>query len=710
VDIEDLVKSVQAYTPNADADLIRKAYQLAAKAHGDQRRESGDLYLSHPLAVAGILAEIHMDPTTIIAGLLHDLLEDTDVPLEAINAEFGEEVGRLVDGVTKLKRLTDLAEKGPRTFEEQEAESLRKMFLAMAEDIRVVLIKLADRLHNMRTLWALSSKRQLRNARETMEIFAPLANRLGIWRIKWELEDLALRYLDWDRYHEIAKLLAERRVERQEYIERVVQIAKEVLEQEGIEATVYGRPKHIYAIIRKMQEKNRDFDQIYDKSGIRIIVGNVRDCYAVLGIIHSKWSPVPGEFDDYIAIPKDNMYQSLHTAVVGPEGKIVEFQIRTHVMHRIAEYGIAAHWRYKERRPQDPIFEAKIAWLRQLMEWQRDVMDAQEFVDSLKTDVFQDRVYVFTPKGDVIDLPVGATPVDFAYYIHTQVGHRCRGAKVNGSLVALSYQLQTGEQVEVLTAKRGGPSRDWLNPRLGYVKTARARQKIRQWFRREQREENIAQGREILEKELRRLGVAEMAFEDVAKLLGYAKLDDLLAAIGYGDITPPKIANRVVAEKEESLALPRVAPPKSVSPGVQVAGVGDLLTRLAPCCNPVPNDPIVGFITRGRGVTIHRKDCPNIKNITETERLIDVNWGVVSELYPVTIVIKSLNRAGLLSDIAGIVAGEGVDISAAQVQTHPDRTATIRATLDIANIDQLSTVMAKIEAMKDVLEARRELG
>lgn len=713
MDFEQLLENVQAYTPSVDERELRQAYELAASAHADQLRASGDSYISHPLAVAGILAEIHMDPTTIVAGLLHDVIEDSDVSLEQVTDQFGEEVSLLVDGVTKLDRLSDLSELSPNSFESQEAESLRKMFLAMAEDIRVVLIKLADRLHNMRTLWALSPKRQMRMARETIEIFAPLANRLGIWRIKWELEDLCFRYLEWDIYHQIAKLLSERRAERQEYIERVVELAQHELEQGGIKATVYGRPKHIYSIYRKMQRKNQSFDQIYDLFAIRIVVDTLRDCYTALGLLHSLWTPVPGEFDDYIAIPKDNMYQSLHTAVVGPQGKIVEFQIRTQAMHHIAEYGIAAHWRYKEGGRQDVAFDSKVAWLRQLLEWQRDIIDAQEFVDSLKTDAFQDRVYVFTPKGDIVDLPQGATPLDFAYYIHTEIGHRCRGAKVNGRLVALNYQLKTGEQVEVLTAKQGNPSRDWLNPRLGYIKTGRARQKVRQWFRREERDDNIVQGRNILEKEMHRLGADQMGFDQVAKLMKYAKLDDLLAAIGYGDVTPPQIANRITAlaaENSEPLIDTQPTRQTTVVPGIQVMGVGDLLTRLAPCCNPVPNDDIVGFITRGRGITVHRRDCPNVKNITDTERLIEVSWGPTQDLYPVTINILTMNRSGILSEVAGIVAGEGINISSAQVKSHPDRTATIRATLDIKNLDQLSTVMAKIEALSDVIETHRDLG
>ena len=713
MDIDQLVESVKSYAPEADEGLLRRAYDMANKAHEDQLRSSGDPYISHPLAVAGVLAEIHMDVPTVVSGLLHDIIEDSSLLLPELVQEFGEEVGQLVDGVTKLERLTHLTEMNPRALEDEEAESLRKMFLAMAEDVRVVLIKLADRLHNMRTLWALPPRRQLRMARETQEIFAPLANRLGIWALKWELEDLAFRYLDWDLYHQVAKLLAERRAERQEYIDRVAQMSKEELSNAGVEATAYGRPKHIYSIYRKMQRKNQEFDQIHDLFAIRIIVRDIQQCYAALGIIHTKWPPIPGEFDDYIAMPKDNLYQSLHTAVLGPEGKIVEFQIRTEEMHHIAEFGVAAHWRYKEGSPQDLAFEAKIAWLRQLLEWQREVIDAREFVDSLKTDLFQDQVYVFTPKGDVFDLPLGATPVDFAYRIHTEIGHRCRGAKVNGRLVALSYQLQTGEQVAILTAKKGGPSRDWLNPRLGYVQTARAKQKIRQWFRREQRDENISQGRAILERELQRLGADQMPFEQVAGLLKYEKLDDFLAAIGYGDVTPPQIANRVTAavQEEEPLvfkpSLPRTT---SSSTGIQVKGVGNLLTRMAPCCNPVPPDPIVGFITRGRGITIHRKDCPNVKNITETERLVDVSWGANQEIYSVTINIRTLNRRGILSEVAGVVAEEEINISSAQVTSHPDRTATIRATLEVMDLNQLSTVMAKIEAMQDVIEARREMG
>ncbi|NLS77789.1 MAG: bifunctional (p)ppGpp synthetase/guanosine-3',5'-bis(diphosphate) 3'-pyrophosphohydrolase [Chloroflexi bacterium] len=712
MEIDQLIASVLEYAPTVDEALLRRAYEVASQAHAGQLRSSGDTYISHPLAVASILAEIHMDQPTLVAGLLHDVVEDSEVTLEQVSADFGPEIAKLVDGVTKLERLGNLTEIGPHGLEEQEAESLRKLFLAMAEDVRVVLIKLADRLHNMRTLWALSPKRQLRMARETIELFAPLANRLGIWRLKWELEDLAFRYLDWDLYHQIAKMLSERRTERQDFIQRVVELAQQELQAQGIQATVYGRPKHIYSIYRKMQRKNVDFDQIYDLFAIRVIVSGVRDCYAALGIIHTKWPPIAGEFDDYIAVPKDNMYQSLHTAVLGPEGKIVEFQIRTEEMHRISEFGVAAHWRYKEGIQQDADFEAKIAWLRQLLEWQREVMDAQEFVDSLKTDVFQDRVYVFTPKGDIVDLPAGSTPLDFAYQIHTDIGHRCRGAKVNGNLVALNYQLRTGEQVEILTAKQGTPSRDWMNPRLGYLKTGRAQQKIRQWFRRERRDENIAEGKVILEKELRRLGADQMPFEEVAKLLKYDKLDDLLAAIGYGDVSPPQIATKVTAimDQAKPLTPSPSARPSSGKSGIQVMGVGDLLTRLAPCCNPVPSDPIVGFITRGKGITVHRKDCPNVKSITETERLVEVSWGATHEVYPVTISIKTLNRPGILSEVAGIVAGEGVDISAANVITHPDRTATIRTTLEITNLDQLSTVMAKIEAMRDVLEARRELG
>ena len=693
-----------------EAEAIRRAYEVAAAAHADQLRDSGEPYITHPVAVAAILTDLRLDAATIQAALLHDVPEDTSVTLADIRNQFGDEVARLVDGVTKLRKIKRKSRLDTATtFEREQAENLRKIFLATVDDIRVILIKLADRLHNMQTLGPLSRERQVRTARETLEIFAPLANRLGIWQLKWQLEDLSLRYLDPEAYYQIASYLSERRQEREAYIQRVATMLKTRLESEGIPAQVTGRPKHLYSIYQKMYEKSRTFDQIYDVRGVRVIVNTERDCYAALGLVHSMWRPIPGEFDDYIAMPKDNMYQSLHTAVVGPEGKPLEVQIRTTAMHQVAEYGIAAHWRYKEHARRNASLEAKIAWLRQVSEWRGDVKDPEEFVDSLKTDVFPERVYVFTPKGDIVDLPAGATPVDLAYYIHSEIGDHCRGAKVDGRLVSLDYRLRTGEQVEILTSKKGGPSRDWLNPSLGYITTARARQKVRQWFRRQQREQNIALGREILEREMKRLGLEQQSFEEIARLFKYSRVEDFLAAIGYGDISPIQIANKIddAAARKPDL---KISPLRESRADFRVTGVGDLLTRLAKCCNPVPGDRIVGFITRGKGITIHRADCSTLKHIEETERLISVNWGPTREVYPVVIHIEALDRQGLLRDIAAVVSDAGISMSAANVTTHDDQTATIVATLGISSIGQLSEIMSKIESIRDVVEVHRQMA
>lgn len=705
---EQFLQKLDQNLSDADRELLRRSYEIAARAHEGQTRLSGEPYVYHALAVAEILMDLHLDATTLAAALLHDVPEDTPITLEDIRRQFGEEIAKLVDGVTKLERIRELSRSRQGTLAEAQAENVRKIFLAMVDDIRVIMIKLADRLHNMRTLDALPPEKQKRIAQETLDIYAPLANRLGIWELKWQLEDLALLHLEPEEYRRIARLLAEKRQEREEYLQRVIAIIRNRLKEEGIAAEVTGRPKHIYSIYRKMKEKERDFEEIYDVRGVRIIVDTVKDCYAVLGIIHTMWRPIPGQFDDYIAMPKDNLYQSLHTAVIGPEGRAFEVQIRTWDMHRVAEYGIAAHWRYKEQAKRDLSLEAKIAWLRQESELRREVKDAGQFVESLKSDVFPERVYVFTPKGDIVDLPKGATPVDFAYYIHTEIGHRCRGARVNGRLVPLDYQLRTGDQVEILTAKKGGPTRDWLNPELGYIKTARAREKVRQWFKQQERAENIAQGREILEKELQRLGLEQRPYEEIAKIFKYDNVDNFLAAIGYGDIAPQQIAAKLADAVVQPQLFPEpILPPPSVV-GIQVKGVGDLLTRLARCCNPVPGDPIIGYITRGTGITVHRRDCPNIKNIKDTERLIGVEWGVMREAYPVDIRIEAFDRAGLLRDVASIVADEGINMSAANVSTHADNTATIQATLLINNIQQLRNVLSRLESLRDVLEVRRE--
>ncbi len=713
MDIDTLLQQVQKTVPHANLDLIRRAYEVASLAHEGQKRASGEPYIQHSLAVAQYLVDLCPDPPTIAAGLLHDVVEDSILSVEDLRQEFGDEITRLVDGVTKLGEIGKLSQMGRRDLQDQEAESLRKMFLAMVDDVRVVLIKLADRLHNMHTLAALPEDRRRRLAKETLDIFAPLANRLGIWQVKWELEDLGFRHLYPEQYKGIASLIDERRAERETHLEAIVGTLQRELEAAGIEAEVSGRPKHIYSIYRKMERKGLPFDQIYDVRGVRIIVNDVPTCYVALGIVHNMWRPIPGQFDDFIATPKDNMYQSLHTAVVADDGKTLEVQIRTRKMHRIAEYGIAAHWRYKEQMQRDMAFEAKIAWLRSLMEWRQDVTDAQEFVDSLKSDVFKDRVYAFTPRGDVVDLPAGSTPIDFAYHIHTEIGHRCRGAKVNGRLVGLDYQLRNGDQVEILTAKRGGPSRDWLNPHLNYTKTARARQKIRQWFRRQNRAENVAQGRELLARELRRLNVEQESYEDIAHLFNYDKVEDFLAAIGYGDISAQRIATKVLEaeleQAEQPIYLVPVAP--AGTPEIRVRGVGDLLTHLAGCCHPLPGDDIVGYITRGRGVTIHRRDCPNILRTSEQERLIEVDWGPAMKTYPVRVVIRAYDRGGLLRDIGTVVAGEDVNMTAANITTQAKKNmATIMATLEITDIAQLSRVLAKIEQVHNVVEARRQQG
>ena len=709
---ESLLQQMPEALSQNGRELIQRAYELAEVAHSGQKRASGEPYLQHSLTVAQILADLRLDSATIAAGLLHDVVEDSVVTVEDLRQNFGDEVASLVDGVTKLSQIDKLSQMTQRDLQDEEAESLRKMFLAMADDVRVVLIKLADRLHNMRTLGALSGQRQRRIAGETLEIFAPLANRLGIWQMKWELEDLGFRYLNPPKYQEIAAQLDERRAARERRIARIIGILKKRLRKEGLGAEISGRPKHIYSIYAKMNRKGLPFEQIHDVRGVRIIVNTVMDCYAVLGIVHSLWRPIPGEFDDFIATPKDNMYQSLHTAVVGPNGKPLEVQLRTREMHRRAELGIAAHWRYKEQAKRDVVFEAKVAWLRSLMEWRQEVTDAWEFVDSLKSDVFQySRVYTFTPKGDIVDLPSGSTPIDFAYNIHTEVGQRCRGAKVNGKMVALDYQLQNGDQVNILTAKRGRPSRDWLNPHLGYIKTSRARQKIRQWFRRQDRVEAVAQGRQLLEKELKRLGLDQKNYEEIATLLKFGKVEDLMAAIGYGDVNTQQIAAKLIeAEKEEEEPeLPEAAPPPPEVSGVTVRGVGDLLTRVAGCCHPLPGDPVVGYVTRGRGITIHRQDCRNILYLEDRDRLIEVDWGEdFKQVFPVMIQVLAYDRTGLMRDITEIMAGERINISAANAATHPkDHTAVITVTLEISSIVQLSRILDKIEKLPNVFEARR---
>ncbi|MEJ5222257.1 MAG: bifunctional (p)ppGpp synthetase/guanosine-3',5'-bis(diphosphate) 3'-pyrophosphohydrolase, partial [Tepidiforma sp.] len=675
---------------------------------------------SHPLAVAGILASWHLDAQTLCAALLHDVQEDCGVRNEEIAERFGPRVAKLVDALTKLDKLPmNVADLDPMRGTTQ-SQNLRKMFLAMAEDLSVVLIKLCDRLHNMRTLWAFPPEKQRRIALETQEIFAPLASRLGVWQIKWELEDLAFRYLEPEKYREIAELLASKRVTRERVIAEASVILKEHLEAAGIKAEVTGRAKHIYSIYQKMRRysaQSKSFDQIYDLLAMRVFVDTVSECYHALGVIHALWRPIPGQFDDYIGNPKDSMYQSLHTTVVGPGGRPLEIQIRTWEMHRVAEYGVAAHWRYKEGGKQAGRDEERIAWLRQLIEWQRDLAGADEFVESVKTDIFHDQVFVYTPKGDVLDLPAGATPLDFAYRIHTDLGHQTVGAKVNGRMVALNSPLKTGDVVEILRSRTSkGPSRDWLNQNLGYIRTAHSREKIRQWFRKQERAENIERGREMLEKELKRLGwdVAERQ-EQLLQLFNYTSWEDFLAAIGYGGVSTNSIARKVAAviEREEAEAEePPQLPQKQQAaklggPGMRVLGVGNLLTTMARCCNPVPGDQIVGYVTRARGVTVHRADCLNILNEAERERIVEVEWGTVTRTYPVSIRIEAWDRVGLLRDITTVVTDEKVNMVGVRTIENGDGSVTITTTLETTGIEQLSRLLARIEIVRGVRSVER---
>jgi len=716
MEIGTIIAQASTYLPQVDLDMIRKAYERASMAHQGQRRESGEAYIQHSLSVASKLTELRLDASTVAAGLLHDVVEDSDASIRDLEREFGSEVARLVDGMTTLAGVDGTMDDRNGYRSEREADNLRKMLLAMVDDPRVILIKLADRLHNMRTLKAISDvERRQCIARETLDVFAPLASRLGMYQIKWELEDLGFRYVSPEAYTEIAFKLNERHQDREREIAVFIERIKRALAKEGIaDAAVVGRPKHIYSIYRKMQLKGLPFEQIYDVRAVRVIVKTVPQCYHALGIVHSLWRPIPSGFDDYIASPKDNSYQSLHTDVVTEGGKTMEVQIRTAAMHEVAELGIAAHWRYKEgRRERDEQFEAKIKWLQSVLAAPRDE-DAEAFVDLMKSDIFREQVYVFTPMGEAIELPMGATPIDFAYRIHTEVGHRCRGAKVNRRLVSLNHALHNGDQVEILATKHGGPSRDWLNPEMGYVRTARARQKIRQWFRRQAREQNVERGRALVEKELRRLSL-EFKADQVAQMFRKDNPDEFFAKVGTGDIHPASVAAKLVAKlsAEQDLGLPPPEPGRlpALDTGVRVKNVGDLLTNLARCCNPVPGDPIVGYITRGRGVTIHRKDCPNILSTTERERLIEVSWGEDLKTYPVSVRIRAYDRTRLLRDIGEVLGNEDVSMVSGDIVTQREKNlATFTVVLQVTDISQFSRVLAKLEQLPNVLEARRITG
>lgn len=712
--IERLADSLANDTHLGDVNLVARALIAAGNAHKGEVRKSGEPYIVHPIEVTVILSRMRLDAQTLAAGLLHDVVEDTPITLDQLSSLFGERVAQLVDGTTKLSKIrwsTDEEDGRERAVREreQQAESLRKMFLAMVDDIGVVLIKLADRLHNMRTLDAMPLHKQQRISQQTMEIYAPLANRLGIWQVKSELEDLAFRYLHPDEYKAISSEIERRGADAAVVLDNVTGELQALLDEANITADMYGRSKHIYSIYRKMNRKNRPFDEIYDVIGIRILVNSVQDCYSVLGIVHGKWHPVPGEIDDYIATPKESMYQSLHTAVIGPNAHPVEIQIRTWEMHQVAEYGIAAHWRYKEGGKGDQRLEAKITWLRQLMDWRDEVADAEEFVESLKSDVFQDMVYCFTPAGDIIELPAGATPVDFAYRIHTQVGHHCVQAKVNGTVVPLDYHLQNAQVVQIKTSNAvPGPRRAWLQANSGYVHTASAREKIRQWFRRQERDENIQQGREALERELKRLGLS-MRLEDVlAKFPRYTRLDDFLAAIGYGAVTSTAIATRMDETDKDVLPTATIKAP-SAPARVEVMGAGNLLTIQANCCRPLPGDDIVGYTTRGRGVVYHRLDCPNVTNLPDPERLVPVSWGgQINATHPVPIRVAALDRVGLLKDVSTLLSDERVNILSMLTQTHDDRSVTLLLTVEVESVQQLSQVIHKLESLRDVVEVHRD--
>ena len=713
ISISNILNRLKAYAPETDLALVEKAYQFADRVHAGQKRKSGDPYIEHPLTVARILTDLEQDAITIAAGLLHDVVEDREVAAETLRAEFGGEVARLVEGVTKLSRLTyDSAEK-------MQAENFRKMFLAMAEDIRVIVIKLADRLHNMQTLEYLSPSRQKAIALETREIFAPLAHRLGMWHLKWLLEDLSFHFLEPAQYHLISQRVAQSRQERENYVAGFIAEITARLAEAGVEAAIKGRPKHFFSIYKKMTDQNLQFNELYDLLGIRIIVGNIKECYQALGLIHEHWKPIPGHFKDYIAMPKPNMYQSLHTAVVGPGGYPVEVQIRTEQMNRVAEYGVAAHWLYKDRLGRPLQSGDKLTWLKQLLEWQKDLADAKEFMDSVKIDFFSDQVFVFTPKGDVVDLPLGATPLDLAYRIHTEVGHRYQGAKVNGRIVSLGYQLKSGDIIEIITAKQDKPSLDWLN----FAQTHQARSKIKQWFHHRRRDENVDQGRAELVKELRRYlldASAVLTETNLKKILEAFKIeqaDDLYAAIGQGEISPGQVARKLkemveVASRSEELELPKVSRPRPRSSGgVVVEGMEGVLIRLSRCCSPLPGDAIVGFITRGRGVSIHRRDCKNLRTAQKhLDRIItEVRWqDLPTAHYPVEVAVRGFDRIGLLKDVTSKIAECGTSINSVQLRTDKDAgVVTANLVIEVANIEQLQQVTQAVRDINGVYDVYR---
>ena len=713
--IETLMTRVREYLPAERLGVIEDAYRYAEDAHRGQTRMSGEPFIEHPLQTAVALADLKMDAHGLAAALLHDVVEDLDdIALEDIRQRFGEEITQLVDGVTKFTEAEYAASGSVNTplAARAQAETIRKMLMAMAEDIRVVLIKLADRLHNMRTIEFMSPPKRIEKSQETLDIYAPLAHRLGIWEMKWQLEDMAFRQLDPEGYREISERLNSTRTSREAYIHNALSILQSRLSDAGIVADVVGRPKHIYSIhtkIAKYAAQNKSVDDIHDLFALRVLVDSIQDCYGALGIIHTQWHPVPGEFDDYIANPKDNLYQSIHTTVVAEDGHPLEIQVRTREMHQLAEYGVAAHWLYKEGKVGDDSFERKMVWLRQILEWQRDVAGAEEFVDALKADIFQNQVFVYTPLGELKELPAGSTPLDFAFRIHSDLIFRCIGAKVNGKLVSLSYQLKNGDTCQILTSKTvRGPSLDWLNEDLGYVNTRSARAKVRQWFKRQERSVNTQRGRDLYQRHIRRLTTQQD--QQVASMMGIGRLEDFLAALGDGSITVAQVVNKLSSREKDAEAEVRhqqeLGLPISPSTGIQVMGVGDLLTSMARCCNPINGDEIVGFITRTKGVTIHRRSCPNIQNEDEPERLVPVSWGETEVKYPVRIQVKSMDRVGLLRDVTSVVSGENVNIASC-VSEEYDNVSIITLTLHVSGINQLSRLFFKLESVKGVMNVTR---
>ena len=717
--IEKLISTIESYNPQADMQQVIKAYNFANDAHEGQLRNSGEKYIVHPVKVAMILAELNMDTPTIIAGLLHDVIEDTSISYDSVVAEFGKEVADLVDGVTKLKKLEY------KTKQESQAENLRKMVLAMANDIRVIIVKLADRLHNMRTLEYMTDEKKKAKAMETIEIYAPIAHRLGISKIKWELEDLSLRYLDPDNYYDLVEKVSKRRREREAYIHKIIDILDEKLGEMDIKAEISGRPKNFYSIYKKMYNQGKEFEQIFDLTAVRILVDNIKDCYGALGIVHTLWKPLPGRFKDYIAMPKPNMYQSLHTTVIGNEGEIFEVQIRTYDMHKTAEYGIAAHWKYKEGNVRSDNFDDKLTWLRQLLEWQADLNDPRDFMETLKIDFFTDEVFVFTPKGDVINLPDGSTPIDFAYRVHTAVGNNCVGAKVDGRIVPINYKLKNGNIVEVITQPNGsGPSRDWLK----IVKSTQAKNKIRQWFKQEDRDSNIAKGKEQLEKEIKRLGykptdiLKDEWIKNVASKISINSIDDLYANLGYGNISLNQVISKLkeyykeyfkdtdeAAFVESKIQQPQQKKKYKPTQGIIVKGVDNIKVRFSKCCNPVPGDDIIGFITRGRGVSIHRTDCPNLSYDTDyVERLIDVSWDLEKKAsYSAEIQVKAIDRTGILAEVAARVTEANIGLLSLNARTNKEKMVTINMTLEINDIEQLKDLMRKLRKIKNVTDVYR---